>query len=505
MALDFSLQAPHPMLLALRLDPSRLRQWHRHVAERLAQRPDTTVVVEWGTAAPRPARAVELLLALERRIHGGRTAATAPATAADFAAWTDSPLKTGVNTLDVVVDLCGDGAAAPADARLLRLTFDGGGGEEAALAALIGGRTPVVAVIEAATGAEVVSGHAGSETHRVLGAAFADIAARAATLLVAALDGAAARYAGVRPPPADPGAGAAAGFCTRSLAMGAAAKLYQMTHHSPHWRLGWRFVDGHDVIDLGGHPAGGWHELTDPGSRFFADPFPVEKDGRIYLFLEDFDHRLGRGHISVMAFGDEGPLGTPQPVLRLPTHLSYPFVFEHKGEMWMIPESCATASIDLYRATDFPGGWTKEATLVSGPVASDATVFEHDGRWWMLATVKDGGSFSDALFAWWADDLAGPWYAHRRNPLMVDIATARPAGRVVRRGGRLIRPFQDCRDGYGRALGLAEILRLDDENFAQRVLTVVRPGPLWRGRHLHTLNRAGRLECIDGTGWSRRF
>ncbi len=35
--------------------------------------------------------------------------------------------------------------------------------------------------------------------------------------------------------------------------------------------------------------------------------------------------------------------------------------------------------------------------------------------------------------------------------------------------------------------------------------TVLRPGPLWPGRRLHTLNRAGRLECIDGSATARRF
>ena len=124
----------------------------------------------------------------------------------------------------------------------------------------------------------------------------------------------------------------------------------------------------------------------------------------------------------------------------------------------------------------------------------------------MFATVRDdGGAYSDALYIWSSHDLLGPWQPHRQNPLVVDIATARPAGHIVRRGGKLIRPFQDCHEGYGAALGLAEITQLDDEGFAQRVETMLRPGPFWPGRRLHTLNRSGRLECIDGSASSRRF
>jgi hypothetical protein len=59
--------------------------------------------------------------------------------------------------------------------------------------------------------------------------------------------------------------------------------------------------------------------------------------------------------------------------------------------------------------------------------------------------------------------------------------------------------------GYGRALGLAEVTTLDQHDFFQVVHTVLRPNVSWPGRRLHTLNRFGRLECIDGSRNSFRF
>ena len=56
---------------------------------------------------------------------------------------------------------------------------------------------------------------------------------------------------------------------------------------------------------------------------------------------------------------------------------------------------------------------------------------------------------------------------------------------------------QDCTDGYGAALGLAEIVELTPTTFRQIIRHTIRPGPLWPGRKLHTLNRCGRLEVID--------
>ena len=72
------------------------------------------------------------------------------------------------------------------------------------------------------------------------------------------------------------------------------------------------------------------------------------------------------------------------------------------------------------------------------------------------------------------------------------------------RGGKLWRPVQDCTGGYGTGIGLAEVLRLDREGYEQKVHGVLRAGADWPGRRFHTLNRAGRLECIDGAAHSPR-
>jgi hypothetical protein len=490
------------MRLIIRLDPDRLKQWHLRLVQRLAHRPLTRIAVEWRPGGASLPRAAVLTAAIERLVFRLRDrnpfAAAAPADFAPFVSRDGGPAG------DAILDLsCGP---ARPDEPTWQLRFDGRAEVAAAIGALIRSRTPVVSVVDAATGAEIVSGHPGAQNGRVLACAFDDVMARTATLVKAVLDGSTLRHGGERPPPARASLAAIAWFTVKSQSFEILSRLYRMLYHAPHWRTGYRFVHGRDVIDLRAHPPGGWRELPDNRLRFYSDPFPVEKDGRTYVFVEDLEHRLNRGVISVVEFDARGPIGTPRPVLDTGSHLSYPFVFEHGGNMWMVPESCSTATVDLYRAERFPDGWVKQATLVSGVVASDATLFEHDARWWMFATVQDeGGSYSDALHLWSAPDLMGPWTPHRRNPVLVDLATARPGGRIVRRGNKLIRPFQDCRNGYGAALGLAEITRLDDDAFEQRVETILQPGPLWPGRRLHTLNRAGRLECIDGSAWSRKF
>ncbi|MPV36583.1 glucosamine inositolphosphorylceramide transferase family protein [Georgenia subflava] len=484
------------MRLAVRLDRRAVRDWHLELVSALAARPDLAVGVRWREGPPPASAEVERLFALERVLHGlprGRSATVGPDVF--------GPYLDGWPHADVVLDLVGDvDAAVPT----WQVTFDGATGEDALLAALLAGRVPVVRVVDLA-GGTLVAGRPGSEYPGVTVAAFEDVLAGATQLLGAALDGERT------PDIADDGAPGAVGrgevlrHAGRSLARAAVHRVYRLLYRAPHWRVGWRWVDGPDVVDLGALPPSGWRELADDGLHFYADPFPIVVDGRTYLFVEDFDHRLGRGVVSVVELGADGPAGVPRPVLEHRTHLSYPFVLEDDGALWMIPETSGAGTLELYRATGFPAGWALEEVLLEGMEVSDATPFRHAGRWWLSATVRHGGSWSDALHLWWADRLQGPWTPHPRNPVLIDIAAARPAGRVVHRDGRLVRPVQDGRQGYGAALALAEITRLDETGFAQRVVANLRPGPGWPGSRLHTLNRAGRLEVIDGSAYSPRF
>jgi hypothetical protein len=199
-------------------------------------------------------------------------------------------------------------------------------------------------------------------------------------------------------------------------------------------------------------------------------------------------------------FGDNGPTGPSIRVLEEPWHLSYPFLIEHGGELWMIPESTGNRDVALYKCVEFPNRWERHATLLFGLELADATIIQRDGIYYLFGATRDGaGGYSDTLSLFYAHQFFGPWIPFDTNPVMIDRAAARPAGNLVTIDGQLWRPVQDCTDGYGCALGLAEITELSPNSFRQVVRHVLRPGPLWPGRKLHTLNRCDRLELIDGT------
>lgn len=488
-----------PTYVELRLRPFGVRTWHVDLANTLLQEADLEVGVTWVDAPSPPNRELERLLMVERRIHRLPYPGSARVERDQLAHLRTQRPATG---RVLCLDLTGwPSAATPA----WTLRFDGHPGEDTAAAALLAGRFPVVEVVDQ-DGDVVASGRPGSELPGVIAAALDDVLAGCITLLVAAVEGHRLRLPcdGAEEP------GRPLGHSPNRQAVHAVAgvplwRVARTLYRTPHWRVGWRLVDGPGVIDSRQLPTSGWHDLPDDGNHFYADPFPIEVAGRTYLFVEDFDHRVGRGVISVVEFDDHGPRGTPACVLSHDVHLSYPCVLEDRGELWMIPETSGAGTVELYRATDFPRGWTLDSVLLRGIDANDVTAFRYRQQWWLSATVRRGGSCSDALHLWYADDLRGPWTPHPGNPVVLDIASARPAGRVVLRDGRLLRPAQDGTGGYGSALTLTEVVRLDPAAYEQRVVARLTAGEGWAGHRLHTLNRAGRLEVIDGSARSPRI
>jgi len=172
-----------------------------------------------------------------------------------------------------------------------------------------------------------------------------------------------------------------------------------------------------------------FYVLTPSRDRFYADPFVTEREGRSYLFFEELIFAKRKGVISCIEFDERGFLGSPSVVLEAKHHLSYPFLFEWERHTYMLPESHNSGRIELYRAVEFPIRWEYAGSLMDNVRAVDATIFQHQGRFWMFfGGAKKDGNTDCELFLYHANTPMGPWIAHPRNPVVSDISRARPAG-----------------------------------------------------------------------------
>jgi hypothetical protein len=243
-----------------------------------------------------------------------------------------------------------------------------------------------------------------------------------------------------------------------------------------------------------------FRKIMPPKDRFWADPHVIRHGNRYYVFVEEYIHDVKRGHISVIEIDENGLYTTPVPVLKTPYHLSYPFVFEHDGRYYMVPESAENRTIDLYECVSFPDLWEFKLTLMRNVKALDTTLLHHRGKWWMFSAIAEHeAAFPQVeLFLFSSDTLlTEEWQPHPLSPIVSDIKRARPAGRVFERGGRLYRPSQDCSRGYGYGFDLNEILVLSATDYVEQQRFSARPFWDRAVQASHTFSTAGALTVID--------
>jgi len=241
--------------------------------------------------------------------------------------------------------------------------------------------------------------------------------------------------------------------------------------------------------------------IIPPKDRFWADPFIVARDNQYYIFIEEFLYATEKGHISFIVMSKEGRWEPPVRVLDAPYHLSYPFIFEHEGDTYMIPESRANRTVELYKCTAFPNKWVFQKNLMEDCQAVDPTLIQWQGKWWMFVNQieTEGASFWDELFLYYSDSpFSDHWTPHQRNPIVSDVKSARPAGRLFVHNGRLYRPSQNCSRHYGYGFNICEITKLTENEYEEKVVSGVEPKWDKNIVSTHIINYEDGLTMIDG-------
>lgn len=287
----------------------------------------------------------------------------------------------------------------------------------------------------------------------------------------------------------------------RWLVRYAGAKLINATHHYQ-WFLAYQ------TGKPGGPPPSFYRfkRMIPPRGRFWADPFPIKRGSRYYIFIEEYLFSRRKGRIAVIEMDERGSWQPPATVLERSYHLSYPFLFEWQGQLYMIPETSDNGTIERYRCTAFPDQWELDEVIMRDVIAVDATLAEIDGAWWMFANLAEpGASKNDELHLFYAASPLGPWRPHRANPVKSDARSARPAGRLFQHHGAWYRPSQDCTHTYGHSILLNEIVRIDPAHYEER--EVSRILPRWEEDLLaaHTFNQVDGLAVIDALRLRRKW
>ncbi|MEI6682897.1 MAG: hypothetical protein WCO44_09735 [Bacteroidota bacterium] len=253
-----------------------------------------------------------------------------------------------------------------------------------------------------------------------------------------------------------------------------------------------------------------------PKGTYLADPSGFTNRDNLHILAENFSYAGGKAIISEFVISGGNEIAAPPnagesnlfqpglPIHSSPTcaidngfHLSYPFVVEHDGEVYCVPESYQSGIIALYRRDRATGSFPVDSVLLGNVQAVDPTLFFHEGLWWLSFTMKEHSNSHLCLY--YATDIKGPYQPHACNPVKIDVRSARPAGTPFMHKGMLYRPAQDCSETYGGRTVINKIVVLTAGQFLEEQVNVVEPVPdtAWN-KGLHTLSAVGTFTVLDG-------
>ena len=183
-------------------------------------------------------------------------------------------------------------------------------------------------------------------------------------------------------------------------------------------------------------------EIANPTGHYLADPFFAQRDNETYLFFEDYDYATDLGKLSVGRL-DNGDLTIIGDTHAAPPHHSYPFVFNHDGHTYMVPETASKSALEVWRSTNWPLGWERVGIQLEGISCADTSLVKRDETWWLFTNIcRD--SFGDFCSELHVFQVSGPdlktMVPHAMNPIVLGSDVARNAGRFFDINGDLYRP-----------------------------------------------------------------
>lgn len=457
------------MKVAIVVAPARYWRWQRLLADRLGARHAVSVVAD-GDARGLPPL-LRALLAMERRVFKAPADVTLE----------PAPAAVALEGFDLVIDLSGDQARPGA----LRLLYDGEADEAFLWGRLLRKEAPMIAV--ARDGETLAASYAAIEDDLVLARGLRFAFARAALLIERAVE--IVEGARRKAPLPDPAPHAPRPYTDALIVpfvfARAVAAVQALSRKRGHWVTAWR-------------RGGGRFAIASADGAFMADPFVVSRDGEDFLFAEALVDGGPKGRIVVTRLPKQTQSVVFEHVLTEAHHLSYPHVFEHDGEMFMMPETAQAGKLSVYRAVDFPLRWEKHSDVMTDAHVADATIVQRGDRFYMFCTlVPQSGSSWDELSIFHGPSVFGPWSPHALNPVKSDARGSRMGGRFRIVGDRLLRPAQDCSTGYGAKLAWYEVTALTPDTFTERRIGEWDPKVFGDFTGLHTYDALGDVEALD--------
>ncbi len=226
-----------------------------------------------------------------------------------------------------------------------------------------------------------------------------------------------------------------------------------------------------------------------PKDEFWADPFLFKYENQYFVFFEVYSFKKRKGKISCGKVKNN-ELVDIVDVLDLEYHLSYPFIFEENGDIFLMPETGQNSRLEIYKCIDFPKKWVLFTTAFEGENIVDPFFYcDNKNQKWLFVNKNCNPDFrnSNMLFIYKVDSVKlNTLIPHDKNPIIIDSRSARNGGAIFKFKNNYYRPSQRNINGfYGKKLNINLIKELTLHNYKEEIVEVLIPENFSRIHHLH--------------------
>jgi len=239
--------------------------------------------------------------------------------------------------------------------------------------------------------------------------------------------------------------------------------------------------------------------IPNPKNCYLADPFIFSFAGRDYCFVEEYSFEKSIGTIVVYEISPD-KISRVGLAINESFHMSFPFIFEFEGGIYMLPETSENNDIRIYEATEFPTKWKLKKILMKDVFAVDSMIFFHNDLWWLFSNINpDNGTdaCSDLNIFFSRHPFSETWEEHPLNPLIVDSELARNAG-MIKHDNEIFRVSQkQTFDMYGGEFQINKINLLDTYKYSESVIYSFLPKQIRGSKAAHHFHTMGDITAFD--------
>lgn len=228
---------------------------------------------------------------------------------------------------------------------------------------------------------------------------------------------------------------------------------------------------------------------------WFADPFVVEVNDKVFVFCEGYNKLKDIG--SIFCIDLNGKKTVYREIIKQKYHLSYPNIFKYNGEYYLIPESSENKTVELYKCSNFPYKWDKVSDLLIDIHCVDTDIQIRESSIDLVTQELIEGRKYFSI------------YNYNFNTKLLTLISKeedandehRNGGNIYVENGQSIRPTQYMGEYYGEKIILrvhkgkiedckpiGEIRPKDIKDLSTSGLNITR---------VHTYNRSANYEIVD--------